>query len=460
ETFNLYQCIQDIIQLEKPTIIIKQLNLINNYDERIPKFIINDKTKIHRILLNLVGNAIKFTSKGTVTIETKLLDISNNTARIYFAVHDTGIGILPNQRDKVFERFYRASPSYKGIYKGHGVGLHIAQNYSKLLQSEIKLVSEENKGTTFYFELSSTIGKENEATPNTEQIISQKMEYAHSFNEQPPKHPYKFLLIEDNRIALKVLESIITNAGYHFQSAVNAEMAFEYAKTMSFDLILTDLGLPGMSGQEFTRQFREWERAQNQIPIPIVGLTAHSENIIRKSCLQAGMNDAFAKPLSKSVLHTIISQFLSSKPCISHPPSERIASDSNLSHFEKKWFALDQFPLINIELALKNLNADKVLLSSMLKELLEKEIPVEKAEIEAAYKAQDWTKILNLAHKIKGGVVYLGLIKMQYACQYFERYYKTGQTKLIIPLYQQMIHVLDETGMAIQTWITSDAIIT
>ena len=153
EAFDLHQCLQDIVQLELPTTKLKGIDLQINISDETPRFIISDRTKIHRILLNLLGNAIKFTQKGMVAIEISCQSRTNEQVDIEFTVKDTGMGIPEALQDTVFERFSRVTPSCKGLYAGHGLGLHIAQSYVKLLGGEIKLRSKEGLGTSFYFVL-------------------------------------------------------------------------------------------------------------------------------------------------------------------------------------------------------------------------------------------------------------------------------------------------------------------
>ncbi|MDP3561818.1 MAG: ATP-binding protein [Legionellaceae bacterium] len=157
ESFELKKCIQDIVDIEKPTATFKKLNLLTYIDPALPMYLINDQTKIHRILLNLLSNAVKFTFDGSITISVQLIKLSIDKAIIRFSIIDTGIGIPVELQHQIFDRFFRASPSYKGQYAGHGVGLQIAQSYANLLKSEIKLTSQEGKGTIFYFDLTSMV---------------------------------------------------------------------------------------------------------------------------------------------------------------------------------------------------------------------------------------------------------------------------------------------------------------
>ncbi|MDP3704386.1 MAG: ATP-binding protein [Legionellaceae bacterium] len=473
ETCDLSKCIQDLVRLEKPTATLKSLDLLVNYDNRIPQAIISDRTKIHRILLNLLGNAVKFTPKGSITIEVQLIHITDNQATIHFAVTDTGIGIPLNQQTQVFDRFFRASPSYKGLYTGHGVGLHIAQSYTKLLGGEIKLISQEGIGASFFFDLTCKIGDINETLPDTSAVPQEpnKPEYEETpqqiRTEVLPTLPSPtdgkniphLLLIEDNVIALKILESFVSKASYRFISAIDGESALDFAKTQFFDLIISDVGLPGISGNEFTRKFRAWEIAQHKKPIPIIGLTAHADGEIHMACIQAGMNDVFTKPMSFTTMQTIISKFISSSPeptiSTDQKPttisSEKLGPD--LPDTEHELFELDAFPLLDIGQALQCMGNNREVLNDVLNSLITQEIPTEKAAIEAAYAKKDWVEIERLAHKMKGGAACTGLIKMKYACQYLERYLKAGHSQLTEKLYQQLLPVFDKTEDTIKKWM-------
>ena len=467
ETFDLRHCIEDLVEIEKPTAKLKKLGLHVDFDNNIPPYIISDRTKIHRILLNLLGNAIKFTSVGSITIETKLLTLKDATANIKFAVHDTGMGIALEQQSKVFERFFRASPSYKGLYTGHGVGLHIAQSYAKLLRGEIKLSSIEGEGTTFSFELSCKIGKSDDVqsqdsldllpqlmTPRTN-IVSPPLSSKSS--SQP-----NLLLIEDNSIALKVLESLVIDASCQHISVTNGAEALALAKTMDFDLIISDLGLPGISGTEFTEQLRAWENAHNKRSVPIIGLTAHAETTMRTLCLQAGMDKVMTKPLNKTGLQSLIDQFyylpltsITTNLKKDHEPIKTLALE--LPDTDHDLFNLNAFPLIDSAQALSILGDNKSLLIDMYSFMIDHEIPTEKENILKAHANHDWKKIDALAHKMKGGVISLGLKKLSFACQYLERHQKTGHSKLSERLYKQMMAVLEETQQAIHQWLKTHA---
>ncbi|ADG25510.1 ATP-binding protein [Legionella pneumophila serogroup 1] len=320
ETFDLYQCIEDLVKLERPTTVMKHLELIVHIGKSVPRYIQSDRKKIHRVLLNLLGNAIKFTPKGQITIQVACLEVSGKNIHLQFKVSDTGIGIPTSLQEKVFERFFRISPSYKGIYKGHGLGLHIAQSYVNLLGGHIALISEEGKGTTFYFDIPCQTGTQKKIKTNKLTNSSKKIDSSlptSSNSQLTPKlsskteenSPY-VLLVEDNNIALKVLELILSNEGYRFKSASNGEEALALIQTESFDLVITDLGLPGISGCELSVKIREWEKKHSKKPLPVIGLTGHTKDSSEKGCLASGMNNVFTKPVTPELIRNIINKYL------------------------------------------------------------------------------------------------------------------------------------------------------
>ncbi|MBX9702922.1 MAG: PAS domain-containing protein, partial [Silvanigrellaceae bacterium] len=152
EQCNLRECINNLVQLERPSIKLKNLELSVLIDEQVPEFVLTDPTKLHRILLNLLGNAIKFTHTGYIALKVVLVQQRDRLVRIKFSVSDSGEGIPEASQASVFERFFQAETTSEKD-NGRGMGLHIAQSYVRLLGGEIKVTSRVNEGSTFYFEL-------------------------------------------------------------------------------------------------------------------------------------------------------------------------------------------------------------------------------------------------------------------------------------------------------------------
>ncbi|MCR9191603.1 MAG: ATP-binding protein [Gammaproteobacteria bacterium] len=464
--FDLAHLIQGIYDLEHPSITLKKIEFLTHIDEKIPKVLVSDHKKIHHILLNLIGNSIKFTHKGHVAINVNLIEKQIDKVLLQFQVKDTGKGIPPEDLDKVFDAFFRVTPSYKGLDKGHGIGLHIAQSYVELLGGNIAVESKPNEGSTFSFTLSLKIAdkydvlspektparsKDTPSTPSSTHIEKETT----SANETLPR----ILIIEDNTIALNVAKTLLSNAKLNPTPAIDGESALELAKTQSFDLILSDVGLPGMSGIEFARELRAFEKAQHKTATPIIGLTAHAEHKVHAECSDAGMNEVIIKPITAERIAYIINKFsLAAAPQNPTPTATPAATPQsslgeNLPDTEAELFEVDTLNIFDIESARKLLGDSGTDLMDMVKINITTIIPEELPLMQKAHQEGDWKTVTDIAHKLKGGFVYIGLTRAATACQYLERYYKAGHSKLLEKLYDQVLKTIEETSTRLESFV-------
>ena len=232
--------------------------------------------KLRRILLNLSGNAIKFTKAGRVELGARVIDIKDNTATIEFSVKDTGIGISIENQTKVFERFFKVSPSYKRHYEGHGLGLHIAQSFVHLLGGDIHLTSELDVGTTISFVLSMKIAEkpliddvssklaETALKPVTSHVIETKQIAPAEQCSLATTHTKRVLLVDDDSTMLFSLNGFMTPYDVTVSQAEDAELAFELVTSKAFDLIISDVGLPLMQGDELARKIRPLRQTMDE----------------------------------------------------------------------------------------------------------------------------------------------------------------------------------------------------
>jgi len=452
ECFHLLQFIEGIYQLERPMLRAKGLQFKIDIDENIPTYLISDRMKLHRILLNLLGNAIKFTQTGFVSLSMQCLEKTTDTVVISFKVIDTGRGVAPEVQDKIFERFFLVNPTYKGVDHGYGLGLHIAQKYVRLLGgTEITVDSCEGKGSCFSFELPCKIGEAKDAVPLENLAAAETSTKSTPKSSLPdletgtvPKSAPLLLLIEDFPAALRGLEAIVTGAGCRFQSAIDGESGLELATHNEYDLIITDVGLPGISGIEVTEQVRASERSKQKKRIPIVALTGHAVHTAEAECYQAGMDKVLTKPTSIDTIKKLI-QELVAKP---EPTSPEITPP-----MEEYLFLLEHFPLFDMAMVKEIFGANCYVTIPGILEELSNLIPKDKAELKLAFENQDWERIAELAHRTKGGAATCGTVRLHYACQYLERYKKAGYAQSLKKLYHQLIIVMDETKDYIDKWL-------
>ena len=478
EAFDLQHLVHGIMALEEPSTILKKIQLIANLDPNIPSVLFGDQKKIHHILLNLVGNAIKFTATGSVEIKITVLAKQDERVQLKFQVIETGKGIPPDALSKVFDAFYRVSPSYKGLDKGHGLGLHIAQSYSQLLGGNISVESKLDVGSTFSFSLAIKIADQDAIA----QYEAKKPTLSNAHKPQPTltptesAHPVpsveplpnapRVLVIEDNRVAQIIAQTFLHNLHCNFTCASDGESGLEIAKNQSFDLIISDVGLPGLSGLEVARALRAHEQTHGKPAVPIVGLTAHVRGSMHTECIEAGMNDVMIKPMNAEKIRVVYNKYLLSGtnrlPLHAAPTQELPIIPSiinegdigeDLPDTETKLFELDDLLIFDIAKARKILGNNDVLLKELIKTSITSLIPEELALMKVAHDAANWQTVSRIAHKLKGGFLSIGLTRAATACQYLERYYKAGHSALLEKLYAQVLATLDSTSVNLQSFV-------
>ncbi|CAD0008354.1 ATP-binding protein [Flavobacterium salmonis] len=278
---------------------LKELAAANNnhflleIDDAIPDNLIGDTTKLSQIILNLINNALKFTQNGKVTLIAKLHALENEKATVYFEITDNGIGIPKDKQKKVFESFSQGSIEVNRKYGGTGLGLTIVKKLIHLLGGKIHLESEVGKGSTFNFKLNFDISKN----------PSEKIQEAKSYNDDQLKNKI-ILLIEDNKINQMITRKMLENKSIYCEILDNGEEAIELLKIKTFDLILMDVHLPGISGTTATKLIREFNKTT-----PIIALTAISLDENREQLLSFGMNDVITKPFVPDIFYNTIATF-------------------------------------------------------------------------------------------------------------------------------------------------------
>lgn len=338
ETFDMNLLVDRLVKLERPSLTQKGLKFLTNIDHNIPQYLVGDRRKIHRIVLNLVGNAVKFTKQGHIELKIECIEKQNDLIHITLKFHitDTGIGVPEKDKKRLFERFYKANSSHQTEYKGFGLGLHIAQTYTRLLGGTISFDSTEGVGSDFYAILTLKIANEKEIAGYKEKLSNKPSLLKINTSMEPNSIPKKIaststkitevqslpdaptvLIIEDNLVLRRATSRLVKKYHLTVIDVEDGKPALELAKIQHFDLILSDVGLPEMSGTEFTQKLRIFEKEHNIAPVPIVGVTAHAANR-SDECLNAGMNAVIPKPLTPELLTEILQKFLPSYKATRH----------------------------------------------------------------------------------------------------------------------------------------------
>lgn len=454
--FNLKKTFQQVIALHCAKANEKGLKLILNVDSNLPQFVIGDKIRLHRIALELVGNALNFTDVGQVTLSIELAKKDNRDLVIKILVTDTGMGIPKDKQQDIYIQFKRLTPSYQGIYKGVGLGLYVVKQFIDELEGEIYVESELRKGTCFtcLIPLQAPLLDDGLGTENNENLHEEKRHltpvthFSPVLAEEGSSKITNVLVVEDNALAQKVVRTLLASMSCKVDVASNGEAAIILCKKNKYDLILMDIGLgEGMDGYEVTHHIRKQE---NDHYAPIIALTAHASEDSKQRCIEAGMNAVFAKPLTQAHAADILKVFIPSRQTeltIIPKPLRQDLPDTN-----DELFQLEQFLLFDREEALKNCG-NKSMVIELLTVMITKDMPHDLECMKSAYANKDYSLIEKTVHKIKSSALYVGTIRMKYACQYLERYRKTGEGDLLEPLYHQAISVIEETCDYIIKWL-------
>lgn len=284
--FDLRDLVQSIVSSFQYVLVQNKNKLHVEISENIPHTIVGDRVRLSQILMNLVGNAIKFTAKGDIYIKAKVESISENEVTINFSIKDNGIGIPKEKQKTIFEEFQQVDSELYKI-QGTGLGLTIVKKLLEASQSSIKLKSKKGKGSTFSFTLSFQILKH---------LLQDKI-----VDDNSILNGKKILVVDDNRINQIVTKKILENHGIVPEIAENGDVAIEKIKLDNFDLVLMDINMPGKDGIETTKEIRKFNRT-----IPILALTAIEVEEMRNKIEASGMNDIIVKPYDTDKFFKII----------------------------------------------------------------------------------------------------------------------------------------------------------
>jgi signal transduction histidine kinase len=265
--------------------------------------LIGDSNRLRQVLLNLVGNAVKFTSKGHVHLDAVPLRETEEEVQMRFSVADTGIGISDEAQKKLFQPFSQADASTTRKYGGTGLGLVISRNLVELMGGTLELTSKVGEGSTFSFTL--TLLKSNPETPLAIAAVDDPArEFPAALREIPPAT--RVLLAEDVKINQLIAVRLLQRLGCAVDVVANGIEAVEAWRRNSYSAILMDFQMPEMDGSQATQVIRDLERKENRPYTPIIALTANSMEGDRELCLASGMSDFVAKPIDRNVLEAAL----------------------------------------------------------------------------------------------------------------------------------------------------------
>ncbi|NIM12252.1 MAG: response regulator [Candidatus Aminicenantes bacterium] len=336
--FDLRVIIQEAVNTFFITAKKKGLTLIYEIDPRVPRLLKGDACRLRQVMINLVGNAIKFTEKGgvAVAVEVEVDNKEKNNLEVLFSVTDTGIGIPREKLDTIFSSFTQADGSMTRRYGGTGLGLAISQEIIRVMGGAIRVESRENKGSRFYFtiplekpggesgELQDVLEIRPGPMPEKQKEIPPSG-HVHAQLNRINNGIVNILLAEDNEINRKLIIALMKNKGWLVTAVENGKEAIEALKCKTnsdgngkgnfkgkkkrdqYDIILMDVQMPVMDGMEATKTIRKFKDFKK---IPIIALTAHALKGDRERFLAAGMDDYLSKPIDANTLYSMIEKYI------------------------------------------------------------------------------------------------------------------------------------------------------
>ena len=343
--FNLKTAIDEVLDLVRERARVKKIDLLVDYPEEKYIGMYGDPTRFRQILINLVGNAVKFTHAGSVTIQSTVIGKAPDQT-IEFRVIDTGIGLSKENTRNLFSDFSQADSSISRQYEGTGLGLSISKRLVELMGGRIRVESEEGVGSTFSFTLPYQKAK------------SDVSHVARHFGVQNfiTNRALKILVAEDNKLNQRIIVATLEKFGHQALVVENGEQAVQQVSRGDFDLILMDIRMPEMSGSEATRAIRS--RSDSLADIPIIALTADAMEEHIRGYIAAGMNACVTKPIDRVSLVQTINDVLGEEihsPVMGRRPIEADADPKNITPGDKQ--TTDSGEVIKVADFLKQLEA-------------------------------------------------------------------------------------------------------
>ena len=419
--FELNNCLEYVVKLLAVQIRKKRLELNLSIDRDVPSQLQGDPGRLRQILINLVGNAIKFTESGEVLIHCSLLNpkedrpalLGDRPVTLRFAIKDTGIGIDEADRKKLFKSFSQVDASTNRKYGGTGLGLAICKQLVELMKGEIGVESEVGIGSTFWFTATFKVREEKLEAENNSELQALELSTEESdrnvtlANGQSPK----ILVVEDNVTSRKVLQHQLKQLGCEGDCAENGRQALEILARSSYDIVLMDCQMPVLDGYSAAQQLRRQE-GENKHTLAIA-MTASDMPGDREKCLAAGMDDYLTNPVDLTTLANTLKKWLNrTQPAESakiQPPRENPINPINMAR-------LDQIS-----------RGDKEMQREFLQIFIE-EAEANLEQLELALSVNDIVKATRHAHALKGSSGNVGVPSMQAVAAQLERQARSSES--------------------------------
>ena len=306
EEVNLVELIHHVIDIFKYQAELNKIDLIVNIDATVPNYVLVDSVRLKQILVNLIGNAMKFTKEGSVALNVSAVSLENeNQCHLKFLVKDTGIGIKDENHEKIFQSFIQEDNTITRKFGGTGLGLAITNQLLALMNSKLELNSHYGEGSEFFF----TVKLEKSNHKRDSKYLDDNVEVEVEIPSIKNLSNKKILVVEDNKINMLLVKTLLKSIlpGCSILEASDGKKAIKLYKKEKLDLILMDIQMPHKNGYETTAEIKQLKKYNN---IPIIALTAGIMLGEKEKCLEAGMDDYVSKPIIRSNLEKVLFKWL------------------------------------------------------------------------------------------------------------------------------------------------------
>lgn len=410
--YELSSTITDLINMTSQKALEKKLELVINVDENIPHLLFGDELRVKQCILNVLNNAVKYTEKGSVTLNVGFERIDTGQIFLCIQVKDTGIGIRQEDLDRMFNEFERVDEKRNRTIEGSGLGLSIVKMMLQRMDSKLEVQSEYGKGSVFSFKVKQQviwwekIGNFNERYTK---LIHSTSSYKEEFHA-PTAH---ILVVDDTRMNLVVIEGLLKKTEIQIDTAMSGHEMLEMVTKRRYDVILLDHRMPGMSGVE---AYQKMQTLENNLcaGVPCIALTANVVSGAREYYLREGFSDYLSKPIDSKELEKMLKYYI---------PKDKLKSDSSMEMQEKRTEELSEdfsnLEGLNIHVGLQNCGSPDVLMVA-LKEYYAT-IKSRADEIEGFAASGDIKNYTIQVHALKSSSRLIGALELSEKAAYLEK---------------------------------------
>jgi signal transduction histidine kinase/DNA-binding response OmpR family regulator len=447
--FDLESVLGNVVDIFQEKAQSKKLALQCHVDPALPRVLVGDALRLGQVLINYVGNAIKFTTNGSITVRVELQGASANQRITRFSVTDTGIGLTQEQISRLFQSFEQADTATTRKYGGTGLGLAISKGLVKAMGGEVGVQSSPDSGSCFWF--TAILGWEAATTHNDDDSLLRP-----ATARLQSLRGARVLLVEDNEINQEVAQEMLKRAGLDVALAEDGQIAVDhvmasFAAGTPYDVVLMDMQMPVMDGMAATRQIRQNHPAEY---LPIIAMTANAMGSDRDRCIASGMNDFVSKPIEPERLWKTLQAWVRARPGIGMPSaSSDIAPQQAEAAPEQSAtdlaIALAQVPNLDTKLGLLHSSGSQLLYCKLLRSFLQHHAQDDQT-LRSAVLDRNYALAERIVHTLKGVSGNLGALRLEVCAAQMEALFHEVPLNL-----QELKAILYPTTLALQELVVN-----